>query len=140
MTKKNMNKQFLTLVILSAMVFGGVAAVNAPKQKERNLKVLPKDISDAKLDSIMHSYNVALGVNCDFCHAKFLVKPFGTTDTLDYASDKEPMKENARDMIRMMIDINQKYFYHDKNQRPEYLHTVACMTCHRGQEMPPEYK
>ena len=46
-------KQFITMIVLSTLVIGGVAAVHAPAMKERNLKVLPKDISDQKLDSIM---------------------------------------------------------------------------------------
>src|SRR5438067_532489 len=130
-------KQIFTLLILSALVLGGVAAINAPAQKERNLKVLPKDISDEKLDSIMHSYNIALGEKCTFCHVTVTYFT-GKNDSLDYASDKEPMKESARNMIRMMIDINKNYFYFDKNMRPEYLHTVACMTCHRGNAEPQE--
>ncbi|NOT50994.1 MAG: c-type cytochrome [Chitinophagaceae bacterium] len=117
----------------------GIAVVNTTKQNERNLKILPKDISDAKLDSIMHSYNKALGVTCNFCHAKPVVLAFGARDTLDYASDKEPMKENARDMMRMTIEMNAKYFHYDKNQKPEYLTTITCIMCHKGEPMPPGF-
>ena len=126
------NRKILAFLILSAFVAIGVAAVKAPK--ERNLKILPKDISDAKLDSIMESYNIALGVKCNFCHVP--VKNF--PDSLDYASDTEPMKEEARKMMRMTIHINKTNFYFDKNERPEYLHTVTCKTCHRGEPFPPE--
>jgi hypothetical protein len=124
------SRKWMILGIIATIVSAGVAAVNP--YKERNLKVLPKDISDQKLDSIMHSYNKALGVECNFCHSP--VQNF--KDSLDYASDKEPMKENARDMMRMVIDINKNHFWFDKNERPEYLHTVTCITCHRGHEMP----
>jgi len=123
------------------LVMAGVNVVNIPP---RNLKVLPQDISDQKLDSIMHSYNVALGVKCNFCHAKEkqLSAPWlpakDTSERLDYASDIEPMKENARKMMRMTISINQSNFYFDKNEKPEYLHTVTCKTCHRGEELPPD--
>jgi len=127
--------KIIALLGLSAFVLLGVAAVKAPFQKERNLKILPKDISDAKLDSIMESYNVALGVKCDFCH----VPVKGFTDSLDYASDKEPMKEEARKMMRMVIDINRNNFWYNKNERPEYLKTVTCRHCHRGEPFPPEY-
>jgi hypothetical protein len=127
-------KKFIVTTILVALVSAGVAAVTTPKNKFRNLKVLPKDISDVKLDSIMESYNFALGVKCNFCHVP--VKDI--TDSLDYASDTDPMKENARDMMRMTIDINKKHFYFDKNERPEYLNTVTCKTCHRGEHFPPE--
>lgn len=126
--------KIITTATLLALVSGGVAAVNSPENKDRNLKVLPKDISDQKLDSIMHTYNIALGVKCSFCH----VPVKNIKDSLDYASDAEPMKENARNMMRMVIDINKTNFYFDKNVRPEYLHVVTCKTCHRGEPFPPE--
>ena len=91
-----------------------------------------EDISEQKLDSIMESYNKALGIGCKFCHAPVANFP----DSLDYASDSLPMKENAREMMRMNIYINKTYFYYPKTERPEYLNTVSCMTCHRGEEYP----
>jgi hypothetical protein len=127
-------KKFITTSVLVALVSAGVSAVSAPKNKFKNLKVLPKDISDAKLDSTMKSYNIALGVKCDFCH----VQGKSIEEGLDFASDAEPMKENARNMMRMVIDINKNNFYFDKNEQPEYLHTVTCKTCHRGEPFPPE--
>lgn len=126
-------RKILAFLILSAFVAVGVAAVRAPQ--ERNLKILPKDISDAKLDSIMQSYTIALGQKCNFCHVPF--SPI-TPDKLNYASDADPMKEEARKMMRMTIYINKTNFYHDKNERPEYLKTVTCKTCHRGEPFPPE--
>jgi Photosynthetic reaction centre cytochrome C subunit len=128
----NKNKIIVSLSFL-AFVSLGVAAVKAPQ--ERNLKVLPKDISDEKLDSIMQSYNKALGVKCEFCHVKSKVYP-GTD--IDYRSDAEPMKENARDMMRMTIEINTNHFYFNKSIQPEYLNTITCKTCHRGEAFPPE--
>ena len=126
-------KKIVTLASMLAFVIIGVAAVTIPLGKERNLKVLPKDISDEKLDSIMKTYTVALGVECKFCHSPVIV----FTDSLDYESDKEPMKENARGMMRMVIDINSRYFYFDSTQRPEYLHTITCKNCHQGHPLPP---
>ena len=127
-------KTVSTLFSITAFIILGVAAVGSSDTKDRNLKVLPKDISDAKLDSIMQSYNIALGVKCDFCH----VPMKNIKDSLDYASDLEPMKEDARKMMRMTIKINKENFYFDKKQKPEYLHTVSCKTCHRGEPFPPE--
>ena len=126
----------MTLSVFAAFVLLGIAATRPPQQKERNLKILPKDISDEKLDSIMHTYNTALGVKCNFCHVP--AKNVNIPDSLDYASDAEPMKENARKMMEMTIYVNKTYFYFDKNERPEYLHTVICKTCHQGEPIPPE--
>lgn len=126
-------KKIKIILGLSLFVILGVAATHAPYQKERNLKVLPLDISDQKLDSIMNSYNKALGVKCEFCHVKKLVFP----GDFDYASDKEPMKENARNMMKMTIEINKNYFWFNKNDNPVYLNTIHCKTCHRGEPFPP---
>jgi len=120
---------------LAIFVILGVAAAHAPHLQERNLKVLPKDISDKKLDSIMESYNVALGVKCEFCHVKKKIFP----GDFDYASDAEPMKEEARKMMRMVIDINRNNFWYNKDIQPEYLKTVNCRHCHRGEAFPPEF-
>ena len=127
-------KKIIVFASLSVFVLLGIAAVKPPFQIERNLKVLPKDISDAKLDSIMQTYNIALGVKCNFCHVPSIINK----EVLDYASDKEPMKEEGRKMMRMTIDINKKNFHYNKEDRPEYLHVVTCKTCHRGEAFPPE--
>lgn len=126
------NKKSITLFILAALVIGGIAAVDGPQGKYKNLKILPKDISEQKMDSIMESYTKALGVSCSFCHTE--VKNF--PDSLDYAADDNTMKENAREMMRMTILINKTYFHFDKNEKPEYLKVVNCKTCHRGEPFP----
>ena len=124
-------KKFSVTLCLIAIVTVSVAAGNLTT--ERNLKVLPKDISDQKLDSIMQTYNKALGVKCNFCH----VPVKNMTDSLDYASDAEPMKEEARKMMRMTIYINKTHFYFDSTTRPEYLNVITCKTCHQGEPFPP---
>ncbi|MBC7936812.1 MAG: c-type cytochrome [Rhizobacter sp.] len=106
--------------------------------KYKNLKILPKDIPEKKLDSIMNAYNVALKVSCDFCHIKAKQSLFSITppkDELDYALDN-PMKEEARKMIKLQMEINKNYFHHDSTIRPEYLNVVSCNTCHRGNPYP----
>lgn len=121
-----------TSVAIIAFVLLGIAATTAPKGPHKNLQILPKDISDQKLDSIMESYNKALGIGCSFCHAPAKNNP----DSLDYSSDEKPMKQEARKMMRMTIDINKNNFYFDKSVRPEYLNVVTCRTCHRGEAYP----
>lgn len=125
-------KQFITVFALTILVAAGMAATHLPQAKHRNLQILPQDISDQQLDSIMQSYNKALNVSCAFCHAAVP----GFPDSLDYASDQNRMKENAREMLRMTIHINKTWFYFDKTRRPEYLNVVHCMTCHRGNAYP----
>src|SRR5215831_13344652 len=88
------------LFILLFVVFG-IAAIRVPQIK-RNLKVLPPDISDQALDSFMHSYTRALNVNCAFCHATYKNNP----DSLNFESDEYPLKDQARKMMRLTIQIN----------------------------------
>lgn len=128
----HIKKQFIAITVLTAMVTGGIAAVNAPASAHKNLQILPKDISDQKLDSIMLTYNKALGVGCDFCHSAHKT----IKDSLDYASDAHGMKEEAHKMMRMTISINKNNFYVDSTIRPEYLNIVDCYTCHRGEPYP----
>ncbi|RYG43862.1 MAG: c-type cytochrome [Chitinophagaceae bacterium] len=127
-----LSKKMITLSALASMVVLGVAAVKVPAGKYRNLQVLPKDISDQKLDSIMDSYNKALGIGCNFCHSPAKQD----ANNLDFALDESPMKETARKMMRMTIEINKTNFYYDKAERPEYLKVVTCKTCHRGEPYP----
>jgi hypothetical protein len=132
-----MRNKIGSLIVLFTLVVIGVAANHIPVKAPRNLKVLPNTISDQRLDSIMQTYNKALGVGCDFCHVKS--KMFNLKDGLDYAADGEPMKENARDMMRMTIDINKNHFYNNKSKEPYLLNTITCNTCHRGETFPTDH-
>lgn len=123
-------KIFAVLLIISAIITTGFIA--SKPNSAKNLKVLPKDISEEKLDSIMQSYNIALGVCCEFCHAKDKKDSAKT----DFASDENPVKQVARNMLRMTIDINKKYFNTDPKVHPAYLSTVKCITCHKGDAYP----
>jgi len=120
------------MLVLVSLAVLGMAATGGPQTTYKNLKVLPRDISAHNLDSIMTSYTRALGMGCGFCHNPVA----GYEDSLDYVTDKNEMKENARDMMRMTIDINSRYFYFDKTIKPVYLNTVHCYTCHKGDVLP----
>jgi hypothetical protein len=56
----------------------------------KNLKVLPKNIKDKQLDSVMHSWSISLGVHCNFCHAR---NADTTKRGLDFPSDKKKKKK-----------------------------------------------
>jgi Photosynthetic reaction centre cytochrome C subunit len=131
------SKQQLVIFLgIALFVTFGAAAMRLPQNKPRNLKVLPKDISDHALDSFMSSYSKALGVGCDFCH----VQVKGPPDSLNFVSDVNPMKEQARKMMRLTIQLNKDYFYFDTTRIPVYLNVVSCITCHRGDPMPADLK
>lgn len=123
-------KQFTVTAVLALFVLIGIAAINAPSDKPKNLKVLPKNISEKALDSIMDSYNAALGVNCNFCHKQDKV-----SNEFDYASDSKSEKLITRKMMLMTTDINKKYFKFNPASK-DAIQAVTCKTCHRGNPMP----
>ncbi len=119
--------------LMVAMVMICAAAIEAPPGKEfKNLKVLPKNISEKELQKIMEvDCSKALGVTCDYCHEKK-----ANSSELDYVSDAKPEKEIARNMMRLTLDINQKHFGREKPVIGDSLMTVTCMTCHHGEPYP----
>lgn len=105
-----------------------------PEEEWSNLKVLPKNISEEKLDSIMDHFKIALGVKCGFCHAMDPDTSKGRH--FDFASDAKPEKDVARNMLRMTATINETFFNSEKSDRTDTLRTVMCYTCHRGSKNP----
>ena len=87
----------------------GPSPFTAPK----NLKVLPSE----GLQATMQGYRAALGVMCTYCHVQG-----------DFANDEHPKKVIARNMIRMLGDINSRF--------PDGKAHVSCYTCHRGEAEP----
>lgn len=122
---------------LAVLTIIATAATITPNHKFKNLKVLPQDISEKQLDSIMDTYCKALKVNCDFCHSapKILVAITPVNNEIDFALDND-MKETARKMMRMTMDINKKYFDFDSTAKPENQYLISCNTCHRGNPFP----
>lgn len=116
---------FVTLAIAAGMVTAiGAQKANDPVYK--NLKVLPKDISEIQLNKIMDSYNEGLGVTCNYCHVQNK-----DNKIFDYASDQKNEKEISRKMMIMTMEINERHFPENKN-----IAAVTCYTCHHGNPMP----
>jgi len=102
-------------------------AQDAPKQdapkkaftmpEPKNLKVLT-GVTGPQLLETMRNFRIALNVQCTHCHVMG-----------DFASDENPKKEIARNMILMSREINAK-FPNDGKRR------VSCYTCHRGAVTP----
>lgn len=113
---------------LAAIVFTGMAATTPFATKERNLKVLPKDISDADLDSVMEGFTKGLNVSCDFCHAESKT----IKDDIDFASDDKPEKEITRIMMKMTAAINKDFFDYTIIYKAGETMAVSCYTCHDG--------
>jgi hypothetical protein len=121
-----MPRHSLLLLLCCSLLAG--ASNPAP---QRNLQVLPQDISAADLAGLMVRYSRELNVQCQFCHTE---GPKG----IDFASDESPAKLTARVMIGMLSDINTKYLAQVSDRR--YAVPLTCGNCHQGQTTPPVYE
>lgn len=118
-----------TAALLSGVVLlASMSSVQQQQQEEKgfkNLKVLPKHITDKELDAVMGQWARSLGVRCNFCHAQ------------DKASDEKPEKLMARKMYAMTAKINSKWFDAKKDSLGMMMQKeVSCYTCHRGASHP----
>jgi hypothetical protein len=123
-----MKNRIIVVLGLIAFVFIGIAATKPGWNKERNLKVLPKDISNADLDSVMEGYSKALNVGCDFCHAESKT----IKGDIDYGSDDKPEKEITRMMMKLTATVNKDYFDYTIVYKAGEKMAVSCYTCHDG--------
>jgi tetratricopeptide (TPR) repeat protein len=100
-------------------------------EKAKNLQVLPKDTPASKLRPLMGGFTRTLGVRCWYCHSGQEGKPLST---YDFASDDNPNKNRAREMLRMLGSIED----HLKKIEPsgDKRVNVGCYTCHRGRPRP----
>jgi hypothetical protein len=125
-------KFFITMGLTSLIVFGALASMPPEPQKAKNLKVLPKNMTHKQIDAVMDEWAHALGVRCNFCHARN-----NETNKMDFASDAKPEKEMARDMFKMTAKINKKYFKAGKDSLGLVMESgIACVTCHHGAAHP----
>ncbi len=139
--KLNKSKKGIILAMISGMVILGASAFQpvqqpkSPQDNDRNLQVLPEDISEDELIAVMKSFEVALNMGCNDCHAKSKEDP----SKLDFKSDENPHKEVTRDMMKMTAAINEQFFDVPGDFKDNYLYQeypVTCNTCHNGHAEP----
>jgi hypothetical protein len=128
------HKTTTILLLFAVLIIGGCVATRAGKKKDEfvNLKVLPKDISSKELSRIMvDDFSDGIGASCGFCHSEDK-----NTHKLDYASDENPLKEAARSMMKMTLNINRQFFHVKQPLIGDSVLVVTCTTCHRGNPFP----
>lgn len=129
-----MKKSFVVTAVITALIYMSFAFTGAYAPLYKNLKVLPKNIAKPQMDSVMRSFTRALGVKCNYCHAKN-----DQGEGLNFASDQEETKLTARQMMRMQFKINKKFF-HIKNVKDlDTKLEVTCYACHHGQGIPARF-
>jgi hypothetical protein len=125
------NKKSLVFFGLSGFVCLGMIA-SAPIRQEKpvytNLKVLSKSMDEEKMETVMHSFNSQLGVTCIYCHIQDKSSP----PKADFATDVKPEKLIAREMLKMTIRLNRKYFSSQMDSKLDKPGKIWCETCHHG--------
>lgn len=129
---------------------GGAAGAGQGRGGEppKNLQVLPKDMPRNQVTALMRTFTMALGVRCEHCHAEDPAATAAAANApaggrggrgggpqLDYALDDKENKKIAREMIKMVMDINGKYLPATGRSFTD-LNRVTCETCHHGLARP----
>lgn len=97
-----------------------------------NLQVLPQNTSVRGIVGIMRDFASGLGVRCIFCHVGDDPADLSSTD---FVSDERIQKRKAREMIRMVREINDRLLA-AVPERSEPPVEVTCGTCHHGVTRP----
>src|SRR6266508_6602736 len=127
----------ITLLAILPLCFASAARAQAtghfPPDSLINVKVIPKNTPVIQVVGIMRNFAGALGVRCQFCHVGQEGMPLGQ---FDFAKDEKRTKLVARQMMRMVEEINRRL-----DTLPEHDHAAAslhvtCATCHRGVSRP----
>ena len=131
--RKLSTKVTMVAIFISALL-GSQTMAQEPGlfDSPQNLHVLPVDISPADLQETMNGFQIALGVKCVFCH------DVGMPDSdlrEVFKRDTKATKRNAREMLRMMLEMNRRIGKLEKNDEHTFAE-VTCISCHRGQTRP----
>lgn len=132
-----MNKSLIILALALAVSPGSLSAQaqgKFPPDSLINVKVFPKSTPVMQVVGTMRNFAGALGVRCTYCHVGQEGQPLST---FDFAKDEKRTKLTARQMMRMVEEINRRIdtLPHDHSQPHDSLR-VTCNTCHRGVSRP----
>ena len=120
-------------IVIAAAAVGPNAGAQEPASAgatRPNLRVL-QALPEAQLFPLMNLLADSLGVRCDYCHVQ--EKPDLTRTPSNVGGwlwdrDDKTAKRTAREMMRMVIDLNASRF----NGEPR----ITGHTCHRGSNRP----
>ena len=96
-----------------------------------NVQVIPKNTQPVQVWGMMRNIAGGLGVSCTFCHVGSDTMPL---ERIDFASDQKRNKLVARQMMRLVQEVNSRL--DTIPARPTPALTVTCATCHRGVSRP----
>lgn len=125
----------LFLVGLAALAIPAALASQAPGRWPPdslvNVQVIPRTTPVMEVVGAMRNIAFGLGVRCQFCHVGEEGMPL---ERFDFPSDEKRTKLVARQMMRMVQEINRRL--DTIPGRTSAGLQVSCATCHRGVSRP----
>src|SRR3954469_3962588 len=91
------------LLVCVASIASAQPAGKFPPDSLVNTKVIPHSTPVVDVVGVMRNFTSALGVRCQFCHVGNEGQPLAE---FDFASDQKRNKLVARQMMRMLAEIN----------------------------------
>jgi len=127
-----------TLLLAAGIVCASVPAAaqgpgKFPPDSLTNVKVIPKNTPVMQVVGMMRNFAGALGVRCQFCHVGQEGQPLSS---FDFAKDEKRTKLTARQMMRMVEEINRRLDTLPEHAQMTSHVEVTCQTCHRGVSRP----
>jgi len=101
-----------------------------------NTKVIPHSTPVMEVVGTMRNFAGGLGVRCQYCHVGEEGMPLAK---FDFAKDEKRTKLVARQMMRMVEEINHRIDTLPHSADHDHEHQavqVTCATCHRGTNRP----
>jgi hypothetical protein len=129
-----MRTRFLALATLClASAAAAQAPGHWPPDSLINVKVIPKNTPVMQVVGMMRNFAGGLGVRCQFCHVGQEGQPLAQ---FDFAKDEKRTKLTARQMMRMVEEINRRLDTLPEHAQMTSHVEVTCQTCHRGVSRP----
>jgi len=127
----------LAMSCLALSATAGPAALRAqppgkwPPDSLVNTRVFARNTPVPQVVGVMRNFTAELGVRCQYCH----VGEEGLAlERFDFATDEKRTKLVAREMMRMMQEVNRRLDSLPGRASPGLQ--VTCATCHRGTTRP----
>lgn len=124
-------RYLLTICVIAAFSSAQAQPGKFPPDSLVNTKVIPHNTPVPQVLGMMRNFTSALGVRCQFCHVGEEGQPLSQ---FDFPSDKKRNKLVARQMMRMVEEVNRRL--DTLPERPKPLYVAECATCHRGVSRP----
>jgi hypothetical protein len=117
----------------AAVLLAATTAASAHAQRDSlvNTQIFPRNTPVVQVRGQMRNIAFALGVECTYCHVGPDNAPLAQ---VDFASDAKRTKLVARQMLRMVQEINRRVDTIPGRSAP--MVAVTCATCHRGLARP----